>query len=321
MAMARPTILVSYAVPREGLSELFDRYEVHYPQGSTFSEQELRHKIVQADGLLSVHMKVGPALLDLAPRLKIISHYGVGYDDIDVAAASARNIVVANAPNSVTESTAEMSLALMLALGRRIVELNQRIKSPAGLSWGLMQNLGTSLVGRKLGIIGLGRIGKALARRARALGMEILYHNRRPLPSEEETAYGAKYCSLEALLTSADFVSVHAPLTESSHHLLNAAAFRTMKKTAFLVNTSRGAVLDQEALIRALQDGEIAGAALDVLDGEPHVPEVLKRLDNVILTPHMGSGTYDTRIAMAREAEQSFLQFFAGETVTNQVNG
>ena len=246
-------------------------------------------------------------------RLRLISNYGVGYNNIDTAYAREKGIAVTNTPRSVCNPTAELAMALMLALARRVAECDRRILTEKESLWGTMKNLGASLENKTLGIVGMGNIGKNVARKAEAFGMRVIYYNRRTEVS------GYRRVPLDTLLQEADFVSLHTPLTTETRHLIGARELSLMKPTAMLINTARGAVIDETALADALRQKRIAGAALDVFENEPHVTDVLYRLDNVVLTPHVGTGTIDTRIAMAEEALANIRNFFQG-TPTNVVN-
>jgi len=313
-------ILISTAIPREGLADLFDRYHVTYPEPDDSGRLNLSEITNEYHGLLAADIAVDKKLIDKAKNLQIISNYGVGYDNIDWEYAAQKNIVVANTPKSVTEATAELAFALLLSLVRRIAECDRKIRTNPDFEWGVMKNLGNTLYGKSLGIIGLGRIGKAVAKRARTFGMEILYHNRQKLQEPEESALEASYLPMSSLLSASDVISIHIPLTPETRHLVGKKEIGMMKNTAFLINTARGPVLDEKALTQALEQKMIAGAGLDVFENEPIIPSKLKQLNNVVLTPHIGTGTIESRIAMAREAAQNLIDFFEGRAVKNRVN-
>ncbi len=308
-------ILVAYKIPREGLQILEDKgYQVDFPEELFFSKEELIEKIPDYDALLAVFVKeVDSDIIKAGKKLQIISNYGVGFNNIDVATARKHNIAVTNTPQSVCEPTAELTFGLLLATMRKISRVNLELRQKPDFKWGVMENLGNTLMGKQLGIIGMGNIGRAVARRAVASGMAIVYHNRNRLPKEIEEQYNAKYLSLEELLQTSDAVSLNMPLTEETHHLIDENALKMMKKTAFLVNTARGQVVDEKALIKALQQGEIAGAGLDVFENEPNIPQEILEMPNVTLTPHTGSATFEDRILTGQEAAENIIAFFEGK--------
>jgi len=274
------------------------------------------------DALVSTfQFKVDKEVLDAAKgSIKIIANYGVGYNNVDVEYATQCGIVVTNTPDPVIEPTAEQAFALMLAAARRIAECDRKMRIPNGLKWGVMENLGQLLYGKTLGIIGMGRIGQALARRALACGMTIVYYNRNRLSSELENRYQAHRLELELLLKTSDVVSIHTPLTDETHHLIDSSRLKLMKPSAILINTARGPVIDEAALIRALQQGVIASAGLDVYEFEPDISPELFSLDNVVLAPHNGTGTLEARNEMSRFVSQNIIRYFARETEFSKVN-
>jgi len=306
-------ILVVAQVPKLGLTALKEHFEVIYPENFYFNEADLRKLIADADGVLSVFtLPLRTELLQQAQKLRIISNFGVGYNNIDVDYATARGIAVCNTPDSVTEPTAEMAMGLMIALLRRICETDRKLRSTAGLKWGMMENLGSSLWGKTLGIIGMGRIGRALTRRAVASGMKVVYFNRTRLDASLEMEYGVRWVSFDNLIQQSDVISLHCPLTDDTHHLIGENQFSQMKDGVFIINTSRGAVIDEHALVRNLTVGKIGGAGLDVFEEEPSVSRELLLMDNVVLTPHNATGTTDTRILTATEASENLIRFFNG---------
>ncbi len=298
-------------VPLSGLTVLQEHFDIIYPETFYFSESDLRRYIVDADGILSVFTApLSSELLQLAQQLRIISNFGVGYNNIDIDYATANGIAVCNTPDSVTEPTAEMAMGLMITLMRRISETDRKLRSATGLKWGMMENLGSSLWGKTLGIIGMGRIGRALARRAVAAGMKVNYYNRNRLDSATELQYSATFVSFNNLIQLSDVISLHCPLTDDTHHLIGENEFSQMKDTVYIINTSRGAVIDERALVHNLSGGKIGGAGLDVFEEEPAISRELYLMDNVVLTPHNATGTIDTRIATAREASENLIRFF-----------
>lgn len=307
-------ILVTYDIPREPFASLPKEWEVTFPDKEALSKEELIRLLPSYDVMLAIfHHPIDKEILDAGKKLKLISNYGVGYNNIDIRYAREKGIAVTNTPQSVCNPTAELAMALMLSAARRIAECNLRIRTEKESMWGTMRNLGFGLEGKTLGIIGMGNIGKSVARKAEAFGMNIIYHNR------HSEVPGYRKTDLSELLQQSDFITLHTPLTPATRHLIGKQELAQMKKTAILINTSRGAVIDEAALTESLTKHEIAGAALDVFEYEPRITEQLYGLDNVVLTPHIGTGTIDARIAMGREALDNIRHFFAG-TPTNLVN-
>jgi lactate dehydrogenase-like 2-hydroxyacid dehydrogenase len=248
-------------------------------------------------------------------RTRILANFGVGVNHIDVEACRARGIAVTNTPDVLTEATAEVALTLMLMIARRAGEGERQVRANGWKGWGTVGLLGTTLVGKTLGVVGFGRIGQATARMAhRALGMDVLYSGRRRVGPEIEAETGARHTPLDELLARADVVTLHCPGGAETHHLINAERLARMKPTAFLINTARGAVVDEAALETALKTGVIAGAGLDVYSHEPEVPAGFLGLENVVLLPHLGSATTETREAMGHRAADNLDAFFAGQT-------
>lgn len=298
MKIAFTTIL-----PKEGFDALYG-HEI-LPAGDLSPE---------ADVLVATFDKpVTRDMIEAMPNLKLIANFGVGYNNIDLVACQEHKIRVTNTPNPVIEPTAELAFSLMHAVARRTAELDRKVRLGIAEPFGVMNNLGRALFGKTLGIIGMGRIGQALARRAVASGMRIIYYNRHKLTAEIEERYSATYVTKEDLLRTADFVSLNLPFTPDTKHIIGAEELKLMKPTAFLINTARGAHVDEAALITTLQIGEIAGAAMDVYEFEPHISEELKMLDNVVLSPHVGTGTWDDRIIMCYNVCDNILAFEKGE--------
>lgn len=307
-------ILVTYDIPREPFASLPENWEVTFPEKEALDKEELIRMLPDYDVMLAIfHHPVDKEILDAGKKLKLISNYGVGYNNIDIRYARQKGIAVSNTPHSVCNPTAELAMALMLSAARRIAECNLRIRTEKESMWGTMRNLGFGLEGKTLGIIGMGNIGKNVARKAEAFGMNIIYHN------QHSEVPGYWKTDLPTLLQQSDFITLHTPLTPETRHLIGKQELAQMKKTAILINTARGAVIDEAALTESLMKREIAGAALDVFEYEPRITEQLYRLDNVVLTPHIGTGTIDARIAMGQEAIDNIRNFFAG-TPTNIVN-
>lgn len=315
-------ILVTGRLPEEILSGLAGRYETtSQHEDRPMERHRLLETIGDRDGLLCmITDAVNEELLDRAPRLKMIANLGVGYNNIDVRAATARGIPVSNTPGVLTEATADLAFTLLLAVARRVVEGDRRVRAGEFKFWAPFLFLGREVSGKTLGIVGMGRIGKAVARRARGFDMPVLYHNRSRLESDEEDRLGARHASLDELLQQSDFVSLHVPLTAQTTHLIGGEQLAAMKPTAYLINTARGPVVNEQALLEALQARRIAGAALDVYENEPALTPGLTLLDNVVLLPHVGSATLETRTRMAAMAAQNLIAGLSGQTPPNVVN-
>ena len=274
---------------------------------------ELYAPLAEAQVLVSTFDKpVTREMIMSATHLQLVTNFGVGFNNIDLEACRERGIRVTNTPQPVIEPTAELAFALMHDVARRTAEFDRKLRLGNAEPFGVMNNLSHSLYGKTLGIIGMGRIGQALARRAVASGMRIIYHNRKPIPiSNLESGLlnpdAITYVSKKQLLRTADFVSLNLPYTPAVKHIIDAEALRMMKPTAYLINTARGAHVDEEALVKALKDGVIAGAAMDVYEHEPHILPALLELDNVVLSPHTGTGTWEGRIAMCENVCDNIL--------------
>ena len=279
------------------------------------SGHELYAPLAEAEVLVSTFDKpVTRDMIESAPNLKLVTNFGVGFNNIDLEACRERGIRVTNTPQPVIEPTAELAFALMHDVARRTAEFDRKLRAGQAEPFGVMNNLSHSLYGKTLGIIGMGRIGQALARRAVASGMRIVYHNRKPLGDEmiRQLGYEAKYISLEELLETSDFVSLNLPYTPEVKHLIGERELQMMKNTAYLINTARGAHVDEEALVQALKNGEIAGAAMDVYEHEPKIHPELLKLDIVVLSPHTGTGTWEGRIAMCENVCDNILAWEKG---------
>jgi len=263
---------------------------------------------------------INAEVINNCPRLKVIANYAVGYNNIDLDAAKRKGIVVTNTPGVLTETTADLTWALIMAVSRRIVEGDQLVRSGKWTGWAPTQLLGNDVSGKTLGIIGMGRIGQAVAHRAKGFGMQVIYHARYPVKPEVEQTLEAMRMSLDELLMRSDFVSLHVPLTAETFHLIGRKQFAKMKKTAYLINTARGSVVDEAALAAALKRGEIAGAGLDVLEAEPKVHRGLIRLKNVVLLPHLGSASRETRVKMGEMVIENIFAVLEGRKAPAQVN-
>ena len=314
-------ILVTYDMFREGFTELESKYDVTFPEGRNFTYDEVYAMIPEYDVLCSMFdFPVNKELIDHAPNLKLIANYAVGYNNIDVAYALQKGLTVANTPDPVTAPTANLALGLMIDAARRVTECDRKLRTlRKAMKVGVLENLGVNITGKVLGIIGMGRIGKALAKRANACGMEVIYHNRRQLYIEEETRLNVTYVSKEELLERADFVSLNAPYTPETYHIIGAEELKRMKNSAILINTARGPLVDEAALVEALKSGEIRGAGLDVFEDGDYPMEELLEMDNVVLTPHIGTQTTETRILMARTVCNNVIGFLEGDRPVSRV--
>ena len=315
-------IVVTRRIPDPAIELLRGVGEVWVsPHDRPLSTPELHSAVAGADAAVTLlHDRVGDAFLDAAgPGLRIVANVAVGYDNVDVAACAGRGVVVSNTPGVLTEATADIAFALILMATRRLGEGERLIRSRTPWSWSMFFMLGTGLQGKTLGIVGLGKIGQATARRARAFGMDVVYAGRRRAPEEVEAELGARFLPLEELLATADVVSLHCPLSAETRHLIDAAALGRMQPSAFLVNTTRGPVVDEAALADAVRAGTIAGAGLDVFEHEPEVKPALLDLENVVLIPHLGSATVETRTAMGVLAAENVAAVLGGGSAVSPV--
>lgn len=308
-------IVVTRSVPESAVDLLRSVGEVHVcEQARPLEPAELREQVRGAHAIVAmVHDRIDDDLVDAAgPQLGVVANVAVGYDNVDVDALTRRGIVVTNTPGVLVDATADLTLGLLLMLTRRLGEGERLLRARQPWSFHLSFMLGTGLQGKTLGVIGMGHIGQAVARRARAFGMEIAYTGRNRVGEDVETELGARYLPHEELLREADVVSLHCPLTDRTRHLIDEKALGLMKPTAVLVNTSRGPVVDEAALARALGEGRIGGAALDVFENEPDVEPGLLDLDTVVIVPHLGSATAETRTAMVELAARNVVGVLAG---------
>ena len=306
-------IVVTRGIPEPALERLREAGEVEVSGADRALEPEELHALVAgAEGVVTMlHDRVDGAFLDAAgPQLRVVANVAVGYDNIDVDAARDRGVIVTNTPGVLTDATADLAIALLLAVTRRLGEGERLIRADTGWAWAIDFMLGTSLQGKTLGIVGYGAIGRATANRARAFGMEIAYHQRR----EADDAGDATLLPLDELLASSDAVSLHCPLTPQTRHLIDRDAVRQMPSSAYLINTARGPIVDEATLVEALAEGVIAGAGLDVFEEEPKVHPGLLGLDNVVLVPHLGSATVETRTAMADLAARNVAAVLGGRS-------
>ncbi|MCE4619719.1 MAG: D-glycerate dehydrogenase [Desulfurococcales archaeon] len=324
----KPRVFVTRQIPEPGLERIREYYDVDvWPEYTAPPYEVLVEKAREYDALVTLLTdKVDCNLIKAGqPKLRIIAQYAVGYDNIDLDCATKYGVYVTNTPGVLTEAVADFTWGLILAVTRRMVEADQFVRSgewyKTGTGWHPLMMLGFEINGKTLGIVGMGRIGRAVAERAKGFKMRILYYDKRPLPPEEEERLNAKHVSLEELLRESDIVSLHVPLTKDTYHLIGEKELRLMKKSAYLVNTARGKVVDTDALVKALQEGWIAGAALDVFEQEPLPPDhPLTKMKNVVLAPHAASATVETRTKMAMLVADNLIAFYKGEVPPTLVN-
>jgi glyoxylate reductase len=318
----RPTVFVTRELPGDAVERLRRAASVRvWPEELPPPRDVLLSEAAAADGLLALLTeRIDGELLDVAPRLRVVSNLAVGYDNIDVAEATRRAVLVTNTPGILTETTADFAFALLMAAARRVVEADRYTRQGRWKTWGPQVLLGQDVHGACLGIVGLGGVGLEVAKRARGFGMRILYHDSHRRPREERR-YGLVYSELDQLLREADFVSLHVPLTSETRHLIGERELSLMKPTAILVNTARGPVVDQQVLYHFLKERRITAAALDVTEVEPiPMDDPLLTLDNVIIAPHIASGSVATRTRMALVAAENLLAALRGEEPPNCVN-
>ena len=319
----RPYVIVTRKLPDVVETRMMELFRVRLNlDDAAMSRDELVEAMQAADALVpTVTDRIDADMIAAAgPQLKLIASFGTGVDHIDLTAARQRGIVITNTPGVLTDDTADMTMAMILAVSRRLTEGEQLVRRGEWTGWSPTSMLGHRLWGKRLGIVGMGRIGQALARRAKGFGLSIHYHNRRRVPGETEDELEATYWdSLDQMLARMDFISINCPHTPATYHLLSARRLALMRRDAVLINTARGEVVDEPALIRMLVQGELAGAALDVYENEPTVSKKLLRLSNVVLLPHMGSATLEGRIDMGEKVIINVRVFFDGHSPPDKV--
>lgn len=317
-------ILVTFWIPPEVTDSVKGNFELVYPKeeiSGKFPLEETLGLLPDVDGVLVGGEKVDRAFIDLGKRLAVIGRFGVGCDAVDCEYAGVKGIPVINTPQAVTQPTAELSIALMLDIARGVARLDRKLRRDKRcIEPFSFENTSSSLHGKTLGIIGFGRIGRAVGEKAVGLGMRIIYSDVFPAPAEVEQRLAAKRVSTEEVLKTSDFVSIHCQYTPENHHLINAQTLGMMKPAAYLVNASRGKMIDEAALVAALKAKTIKGAAIDVYEFEPEVNADLIELDNVVLTPHIGTWSYDARVAMGREALAGMTAVLDGGNPPNVFN-
>ena len=322
--MSGPPVFVTRVIPDEGLQPVRDACDLDlWRDELPPPRDELLRRAAGKAGLLTLLTdRVDAELLDAAgPQLKVVSNYAVGFDNLDIPELTRRGIPAGNTPGVLTETTADLAFALMMAAARRVDEGSRYVRAGRWKTWGPMLLMGVDLHGATLGIVGFGRIGREMAKRASGFGMRVLYHDVHPATPDEERALNARQVEMDELLASSDLVTLHTNLTDETRHLINAAALSRMKSSAVLVNTSRGPVVDQAALYEALRDGQIFAAALDVTDPEPMAPDdPLLTLENCLVVPHIASASRVTRGKMAAIAAANLLAGLRGEPLPSCVN-
>ena len=318
----KPKVFLTRELPPESMKLLSEAADLTYNQEDrTLTKQEVIDGVQNADGLICLlNDNIDQEIITSGPNLRVVANFAVGYNNIDVEAATLRGLPVTNTPGVLTDSTADMAWALLMDAARRVSEGDRMVRTGQWAGWGPLQLLGADITGSTLGIIGFGRIGQAVAKRARGFEMRICYWNRTRLSKEQEAAFGVEYLPMNELLSESDFVSVHVALNESTRHLIGAKEFEVMKPSACLINTARGPVVDEGALVTALKQGDIASAGLDVYEQEPLLEPGLYDLENVVLAPHLGSATIGTRTKMGNMAVENCLMACSGQRPTNLVN-
>lgn len=320
--MTQPIVYITRRIPTEAVDILRGVAEVRqWDNDDPIPRDVLLRDAVEAEALFPmITERIDDEVLDHAPGLRIVGNMAVGYDNVDVAACTRRKVLVTNTPDVLTETSADLAFALLMSIGRGIVQGDRYVRRGDWKIWGPLLHLGPDIHSTTLGIVGLGRIGQAVARRARGFNMRVLYYSR-TRREDLERELGYEYATLDDLLAQSDYVSVHVALNEATRHIIGAAQLRRMKRTAILINTGRGPLVDQKALYEALRDGEIAAAALDVTDPEPiHMDDPLLTLDNCIITPHVGSASFATRTRMATLAAENIAAVLTGKPPLTPVN-
>jgi glyoxylate reductase len=322
MTPSLPRVFVSRVIPDAGLVLLRQHTAAEvWPHDRAPTREELVHGCRDADALVCLLTeKVDAEVLAAAPRLKIVANVAVGFDNLDVAAGTKAGVVMTNTPGVLDDTTADLAFALLLCTARRLAEGDRLTRTGTWGGWGIMQLLGHDVHHATVGIVGFGRIGRGVARRAAGFDMSVLYADEYPAPPEIERELHATRVPMDELLARSDFITLHTPLLPGTRHLIDAAALKKMKSTACLINTSRGPVIDEAALVDALRSGVIAGAGLDVYENEPKLAPGLRELENVTLLPHIGSASYATRGKMAEMAARNVIAYFNGEAPPNALN-
>ena len=320
--MSKPKVFVTQNIPQAGLDLLMKECEVFVnTEDRVLSKAEIMEQLKGMDGMLCLLTdEIDGEIMDAEPNLKVISNYAVGFNNINVDEATKRGIPVTNTPGVLTETTADFAWTLLMGIARRLVEADKFTRAGKFKGWRPRMLLGSDIYGKTIGIVGMGRIGQAMARRAKGFNMNILYYDEYRPDAKLEKELGITYVPFDELLQKSDYVSIHVPLMESTHHLIGERELKLMKKTAYLINSARGPIVDEKALVKALQEKEIAGAGLDVFEDEPELAPGLAELDNVVIAPHIASATIETRSKMATMAAEGCLSVLKGERPVNLVN-
>ena len=316
-------VLITMQVPGPVVDELKKDFEIDYNDSMDFLDREdLIRRAKDASALLvPLSEKIDKEIIEACDNLEIIANFGAGFDNIDIKAAAEKNIVVTNAPAKFsTQSTAEIAIGLIIDVMRGITRGEDSLRAGEFKGWKPTYGLGPSVAGKTLGIFGMGRIGQAVCKRAKAMEMDVIYHSRTRLDEEKEKELGATYVSFDDLVEKSDVISLNSSYSKDLHHLFDADVFKRMKKSAYLVNTSRGPIINEEALVKALAEKTIAGAGLDVYEFEPAVTEGLLKLDNVVLSPHLGNATIEARKEMGMIAAKNIVLVLGGGEAINRVN-
>ena len=317
----KPIVTVTNIFPQVALDKLSSECDLKINRTS-LTKEELKQKVSGSDAVISyLTDRIDQDIIDRGTKLKIIANYGAGFNNIDVTYASERGIWVTNTPNVLHETTADLTWAMILGTARQIVSADRYTREGKFQGWGAKLFLGGDVYEKTLGIIGLGEIGRSVARRAIGFNMRTLYHQRNRLPKEEEKKLNVEYATFEKILRESDFLTLHVPLTEETEYMIGNDEIALMKKTAYLIHTARGKVIDDYALVAALREGRLAGAALDVYEDEPELTEGMRELDNLMILPHIGSASFETRDKMALLVADNILDAFEGKTPRSLVPG
>ena len=317
----KPIVTVTNVFPQVALDKLSSECDLKINRTS-LTKEELKQKISGSDAVISyLTDRIDQDIIDRGTKLKIIANYGAGFNNIDVTYASERGIWVTNTPNVLHETTADLTWAMILGAARRIIPADRYTRESKFQGWGAQLFLGGDVYEKTLGIIGLGEIGRSVARRALGFNMRTLYHQRNRLPKEEEKKLNVEYATFEKILRESDFLTLHVPLTEETEYMIGNDEIALMKKTAYLIHTARGKVIDDYALVAALREGRLAGAALDVYEDEPELTEGMRELDNLMILPHIGSASFETRDKMALLVADNILDALEGKTPRSLVPG
>ena len=317
----KPIVTVTNIFPQVALDKLSSECDLKINRTS-LTKEELKQKVSGSDAVISyLTDRIDQDIIDRGTKLKIIANYGAGFNNIDVTYASERGIWVTNTPNVLHETTADLTWAMILGTARQIVSADRYTREGKFQGWGAKLFLGGDVYEKALGIIGLGEIGRSVARRALGFNMRTLYHQRNRLPKEEEKKLNVEYATFEKILRESDFLTLHVPLTEETEYMIGNDEIALMKKTAYLIHTARGKVIDDYALVAALREGRLAGAALDVYEDEPELTEGMRELDNLMILPHIGSASFETRDKMALLVADNILDALEGKTPRSLVPG